>query len=103
MSSDLQPEMMLPPTAVTNTVTSAASTAATSLGNDSTGGWYTFSVKTSDVHILFGNSLVAAASTSNALYLPAGTVKDWYIPVGVTHFRVIAAAAGLLSWTRSGP
>lgn len=95
------PEMMLPPTSATNTVTSSSSTAAVAIGGN---GWYTFSVKTSDVHILFGSSAVAAASTSNALYLPAGTVKDWYIPPdGTTHFRVIAAAAGLLSWTRSGP
>lgn len=103
MSSAIQPELMLPPTSVTNTTTSAASTAAISLGNDSSGGWYTFSVKTSDLHILFGNSTVAAATTSNALYLPVGAVKDWFIPPGITHFRAIASAAGVLSWARSGP
>lgn len=106
MSTSNGAESRFPPTASTvNVVTSTSSSVATALPDWSVqGGWYSVSVDTSDVYLIFGKSDVAAAVLSSVgFYLPAQTVADYFIPGIVTHYRVIAKAAGVLSVARSGP
>jgi hypothetical protein len=99
--STINPEFTLPPRAATNTVTSASSTAAIALVEN---GFFWFVARTADCWILFGNADVAEASASNGFNLPLGVPVPFYCPPGyASHFRVIASAAGTLSWYKSGP
>lgn len=93
------------PTSVTNTATSASSTAAIDAnGSSGTPRRFYFSVKGADVHILFGTSAVAAASTSNGAYLPAGAVMPFDLDDNSRYFRVIATSTvsgSCVSWWAS--
>lgn len=81
------------PSSVTATPTSGTSTTAIdALGGNDRVGFYDFSVKGADVHILFGNANVAAATTSNAMYIPAGTIKTYWLTADTRYFRVIATS-----------
>ncbi len=106
--ADIGSDFLFPPTASTSTATSAASTAAVDItGSDTVGGFYDFSVKGADVHILFGKSDVAAATTSNAFYLSAGSrVSYWIDPANARYFRAIATSTvsgQAINVARSGP
>ena len=93
MSDAIGSEYLLAPSSVTATVTSGVSTAAVdALGANAVGGFFDFSVKGADVHILFGNASVAAATTSNAMYVPAGAVRTYYLTQDTRYFRVLATA-----------
>ena len=95
----------------TATAFTATSTAAVSLGfiaaSATTIGqlhseWFSF-VADQDVHIVFGDANVAAATTSRRR-LFAGQEYQWECtPSRETHFRVIRNSAdGTLYWGRSG-
>ena len=101
MATTINAEYVLPPTSATNTATSSTSTAAIAIGSQ---GAFRFVAQTVDCWILFGDSTVAAATTANALVIPAGTWMDFMCGYpNNTHFRVItAASAGNLSWARTG-
>lgn len=106
MSSQLQPEYLTPPTVVTNTATTTSSTAAIDVLGTASPSYYNFSVKGSPVHILFGPSAVAAATTSNAFYMPADTMLPFFINADTRYFRVIATSTvtgQAVSVARSGP
>lgn len=107
MGDTIGSEYLLAPTSVTTTATTLASTAAVDvLGATAAPGLYTFIVKGSDVHIIFGNSAVAAATTTNGAYWTAGTREDIYITADTRYFRVIATttvAGQVFQHYRSGP
>lgn len=94
-------EIVTAPTSATNTACTSTSTAAIAVGGPAT---FRFVALTVDIWILFGTSAVAAATTSNALVIPAGSWMD--IRCGETqngYFRAItASAAGTLSWAQVG-
>ena len=93
MSDSIASEYVLAPTSATNTATSASSTSAIDITSDANAsGWYDFSIKGADVHIIFGNSSVAAATTGNGLYLPAGISNMYYITPQTRYYRAIATS-----------
>lgn len=84
------------PTSATNTATTngVSTSAIDVLGSSGTPTWFNFSIKGADVHILFGpTGSLTAATTSNALYLPAGIVIPFYIDDNTRYFRAIATSA----------
>lgn len=86
------------------TVTSTTSTAAVEIPgmeNARSGCWITLKPITSDCRIVFGSANVGAAVLANDVFFFAGSVEDVWCQPGVTHFRVVATAAGELSWYRS--
>lgn len=101
MASTVNAELVLAPTSATNTAISTTSTTAIAVG---VRGFITLSAIGVDVYILFGESTVAAATTSNAFAIPAGSTINFYVGTpGRTHFRAIcAAASGTLSWAYTG-
>lgn len=108
MSDTIASEYVLAPTSATNTATTnGVSTDATPVtGDANASGWYCFAVKGADVHIIFGNSSVAAATTSNGLYLPAGIVQMYYITPQTRYYRAIATSTvsgQVVSVAKAGP
>lgn len=107
MSDSIGSEYLLAPTAVTTTATTTASTAAVDvLGATAAPGLYTFIVKGSDVHVLFGNAAVVAATTTNGAFMTAGSREDFYLTADTRYFRVIATdtvAGQAVQTYRSGP
>jgi hypothetical protein len=107
--ADIGSDFLFPPTSSTSTATtSGVSTAAVDItGAVDSAGFYDFSIKGADVHILFGKSTVAAATTSNGFYLSAGSrVSYWIDPTVARYFTAIAtsAVAGqAINVARSGP
>jgi hypothetical protein len=107
MSDAIGSEYITAPIAVTTTATTTASTAAVEvLGATAMPGLYTFIVKGSDVHVLFGNAAVVAATTTNGAFWTAGSREDMYITADSRYFRVIATdtvAGQAFQFYRSGP
>ncbi len=106
MGDTIGSEYILPPTAVTTTATTLASTAAVQITPAGVPGLFTFIAKGSDVHVLFGGSDVAAATTSNGAYISAGSHFDFFITDAARYFRVIATdtvSGQSFQFYRSGP
>lgn len=66
------------------------------------GSWITLK-PTSACHIVFGTDQALAATLTDEIFF-AGSVEDYYLRPGITHFRVIQdTAPGTLYWHRSCP
>ena len=100
-------EYITAPTSVHSEATSGSSTTAYDItGGAGLTGFFDFSVKGADVHILFGISTVSAATTSNGMYIPAGATRTYWINDNSRYCRIIATStvsgqAVLIA--RSGP
>ncbi len=101
MASTVNAELVLAPTSATNTAISTTCTAAIAVGVK---GFITLSAIGVDVYFLFGDSTMAAITTSTGWALPAGSSFNFYVGTpGRTHFRAIcAASSGTLSWAYTG-
>lgn len=83
--------------------TSTTSTAAEALTYS--GGRYKFTALTSNAYVRFGTSTVGVAAATDTNFddvIPAGSSVVYTVPPSVTHFRVIADAAGTLVVSKVG-
>lgn len=90
-------------TAFTGTSTTAVALPGASASGQGDG-FYVRLLPTEDCRIVFGGlSMTAALGTD--LLLIGGAVEDFWVPAGITHFRVIrdpvAATNGTLTWQRN--
>ena len=95
------------PTSVTSTPTTTGSTTAIDLLADGgPPGYFNFAIKGADVHMYMSNvSTMADATTSNAMYHPAGAFNvPYYIDENTRYFKAIATSTvsgQAITWCRS--
>lgn len=81
---------------ITHTSVSGTSTSAVDTG--STGQWVRFYCG-AEFYILFGDSSVSAATTSNAMRFPSGQIVDVWVSRHKPYFRaILASGSDTLDW-----